>query len=174
VISITHQPLVVYHGFEHPTEPKDGNAPKKKEPLLYTSYRIDDDILYMSDVSSIPPEAMEYLKSPKVLVIDTLDASIEKPHPSHFSILQALECAYALKPTRTYITGFGHNESARPFQAILNGDKTLWGDHTAHEKHLKVVRDKVRGLVQDLDVKLAYDGLCVTISQSGLVRDDDD
>jgi phosphoribosyl 1,2-cyclic phosphodiesterase len=63
-------------------------------------------VAYLSDVSAVPPETMQYLLDlPRidVLVIDSLLR--HKPHTSHFSLDQALDLARTLRPTVTRTVG---------------------------------------------------------------------
>jgi phosphoribosyl 1,2-cyclic phosphodiesterase len=64
-------------------------------------------VAYLSDVSFIPPETMQYLLLIKpcidVLVIDSLLR--HRPHSSHFSLDQAIDLARVLRPTVTRAVG---------------------------------------------------------------------
>ncbi|OGQ58357.1 MAG: MBL fold metallo-hydrolase [Deltaproteobacteria bacterium RIFCSPLOWO2_02_FULL_53_8] len=61
---------------------------------------------YLTDCSAIPPDAMDLLKGLDVLVIGALRA---KPHPTHFTIQQAIDAAQAIGAKRTILTHTGHN-----------------------------------------------------------------
>jgi len=67
-------------------------------------YRIDD-IAYITDCSSIPDSSLELLRGLKVFIIGALRP---KPHPTHFSLSQAVETALQLKPERTFLTHISH------------------------------------------------------------------
>lgn len=56
---------------------------------------------YCPDVSDFPPATVERLRGLDVLVIDALQY---KPHPSHFSLGEALEWIDRLKPARAVLT----------------------------------------------------------------------
>ncbi|WP_336056487.1 MBL fold metallo-hydrolase [Nitratireductor sp. CH_MIT9313-5] len=56
---------------------------------------------YCSDVSAFPPETAQLLEGLDVLVIDALQY---KPHPSHFSLDEALEWIARLKPQKAVLT----------------------------------------------------------------------
>lgn len=64
-----------------------------------------DDFAYVTDVSSIPAESMERLRGLDLLILDALRP---EPHPTHFSIDQALEVVAELRPRRTYFTHLTH------------------------------------------------------------------
>ncbi|UUP19466.1 MBL fold metallo-hydrolase [Nitratireductor thuwali] len=56
---------------------------------------------YCSDVSAFPPQAVERLQDLDLLVIDALQY---RPHPSHFSLDEALEWVARLAPRRAVLT----------------------------------------------------------------------
>jgi len=56
---------------------------------------------YCSDVSAFPAETAQRLENLDVLVIDALQY---KPHPSHFSLDEALEWIARLKPQKAVLT----------------------------------------------------------------------
>ena len=58
-------------------------------------------IAYCSDVSGYPDETLEQLQDLDVLIIDALQY---RPHPSHFSLGEALEWIERLKPARAILT----------------------------------------------------------------------
>lgn len=68
-------------------------------------YRVGD-IAYLTDCSSIPDSSLEKLKGLKLLVLGALR---HKPHPTHFTIDQAIEASMKIGPQRTVLTHLGHN-----------------------------------------------------------------
>jgi len=97
-------------------------------------------VIYLSDISRMLPETEDYIlnKLPPtdVLVIDSL--LVEKEHPVHYSLKQAIELARRLKPKKSYVVGM-NCDNFRP--------------HEEANEELK----KVEGL----DIELAYDGLVI-------------
>jgi phosphoribosyl 1,2-cyclic phosphate phosphodiesterase len=71
-------------------------------PVL--GYRINN-VAFCTDVSRIPDESWPLLEGLDVLVLDALR---EKPHPTHFSLSQAIEVAERLEPRQTYFTHVSH------------------------------------------------------------------
>lgn len=71
-------------------------------PIL--GYRIND-FAYLTDCSEIPEETYALLKGVKVAVIDALRPA---PHPTHFSIDQAVEAAKKMKVEQAYFTHIAH------------------------------------------------------------------
>lgn len=63
-------------------------------------FRIGD-VAYSPDVSRIDDRAMPYLQDLAVLIVDALRYT---PHPSHFSVEEALAWIDRLKPTRAILT----------------------------------------------------------------------
>lgn len=61
---------------------------------------------YVTDCSLIPPESMEMLRDLDVLVLDALRP---RPHPTHFSLREALAVAEELRPGTTYLTHTTHD-----------------------------------------------------------------
>ncbi|MBI5682205.1 MAG: MBL fold metallo-hydrolase [Deltaproteobacteria bacterium] len=68
-------------------------------------YRIEN-FGYITDCSLVPDKSKEMLKGIEVLVLGALR---EKPHPTHFSISQAVELVQELKPKQTILTHLSHN-----------------------------------------------------------------
>jgi phosphoribosyl 1,2-cyclic phosphate phosphodiesterase len=67
-------------------------------------FRIEN-FAYLTDCSSIPEESMELLKGVDIAIIGALRQS---PHPSHFSIDQAIEAGKLMGAKRTILTHLGH------------------------------------------------------------------
>jgi phosphoribosyl 1,2-cyclic phosphate phosphodiesterase len=64
-------------------------------------------VAYCTDVSAIPERSWPLLEGLDVLVLDALRPG--KPHPSHFSVEQALEVIARLKPRQAYLTHMSHS-----------------------------------------------------------------
>jgi phosphoribosyl 1,2-cyclic phosphate phosphodiesterase len=58
-------------------------------------------IAYSPDVSDFPPETLKHLQGLDVWIIDALRYS---PHPSHFSVEEALSWIARIKPKRAVLT----------------------------------------------------------------------
>lgn len=102
-------PVPIYHG-----------------QLLVTGYRLGP-FAYLTDCSGIPDSSMLLLKGVTVLVLSALRMT---PHPTHFTIGQALETIERLAPEKAFLTHLSHEV-----------------DHAAVERSLPP------------SVFLAYDGL---------------
>jgi hypothetical protein len=73
-------------------------------PQLNLSW-VGRQVVYLSDVSRVPPETMEWLarRPIDVLVVDALYK--DRPHPTHFSLPEALEFVRRVKPKRAILVG---------------------------------------------------------------------
>ncbi len=80
-------------------------------PKTILGYRFEN-FSYLTDCSGIPGQSMELLKGTEVLIIGALR---QRPHPSHFSIDQAIEASREIGAKRTILTHLGH---AVDFEAI--------------------------------------------------------
>ena len=82
------RPIRLYHG---------------KLPVL--GFRIND-VAFCTDVSEIPEESWPLLNGLDTLVLDALR---DQPHPTHFSLRQAVEVVERVKPRRAYFTHVSHS-----------------------------------------------------------------
>jgi phosphoribosyl 1,2-cyclic phosphate phosphodiesterase len=79
-------------------------------PLLHGSrqilgYRVGS-FAYLTDCSAIPPASWSLVEGIDTLVLDALR---ELPHPTHFTVAQALQVVERLRPRRTYFTHITHD-----------------------------------------------------------------
>jgi phosphoribosyl 1,2-cyclic phosphate phosphodiesterase len=61
---------------------------------------------YLTDCNHIPDSSWPLLDGVRTLVLDALR---DRPHPTHFSVTQALEVVDRLGPERTYFTHICHD-----------------------------------------------------------------
>jgi phosphoribosyl 1,2-cyclic phosphate phosphodiesterase len=61
---------------------------------------------YLTDCSHIPDESWPLLDGVRTLVLDALR---DRPHPTHFTVAEALEVVARLSPRRTYFTHICHD-----------------------------------------------------------------
>jgi phosphoribosyl 1,2-cyclic phosphate phosphodiesterase len=71
-------------------------------PIL--GYRIGK-LAYVTDCNAIPPSSLELLRGLDLLVLDALR---DRPHPSHFTVREALAVIEELAPRRTFLTHISH------------------------------------------------------------------
>jgi phosphoribosyl 1,2-cyclic phosphate phosphodiesterase len=63
-------------------------------------------LAYCTDVSEIPTETLASLGPTNTLILDALR---HRPHPTHFTVEQAIEAASAINPSRTYLVHMTHD-----------------------------------------------------------------
>jgi len=79
-------------------------------PVLHGAVRIFGyrfgSFAYLTDCSEIPEGSWPLLEGVEVLVVDALR---DRPHPTHFTLAQALEVAGRLRPARALLTHICHD-----------------------------------------------------------------
>ncbi len=78
-------------------------------------YRIGD-FAYCTDVNFIPEQSYQLLRNLKVLILDALRF---KPHPTHFSVEEAVREAQKIGAEATYFTHISHNIAHAETEAKL-------------------------------------------------------
>ena len=73
-------------------------------------------LAYCTDVSRIPEETWPMLEGLDVLVLDALR---HEPHPTHFSLAEALAVVERLRPGRTLLTHLSHDFNHGPTETTL-------------------------------------------------------
>jgi len=71
---------------------------------------------YVTDASAIPPSSLAQLRGLDLLVLNALRL---KPHPTHFSLAEALEQIDELKPRRALLVHMTHDIAHAATNAIL-------------------------------------------------------
>jgi phosphoribosyl 1,2-cyclic phosphate phosphodiesterase len=81
-------------------------------------------VAYLPDVKRIPAETMSRLRRAEVLVIDALRPT---PHPTHFTVREALAVADQVGADATWLTHLGHENDHEALQAELPpGVRVAW------------------------------------------------
>lgn len=81
-------------------------------------------LAYVPDVKRIPPATMRLLQGVAVLVLDSLRPM---PHPTHFSLAEALSAAAEIGAGETWLTHLGHeNDHAELSAALPDGVRVAW------------------------------------------------
>jgi phosphoribosyl 1,2-cyclic phosphate phosphodiesterase len=92
-------------------------------PLPVPHGRIDvygfrvGDLGYVTDGKSLPDRTVDALRGVRVLVLNAL--WFGNPHPTHFSVEEAVEAARAVGAERTYLTHLSHRVSHAELDARL-------------------------------------------------------
>ncbi len=87
-------------------------------------------LAYCTDVSRIPEESWPMLEGLDVLILDALR---HEPHPTHFSLAEALAVVERLKPKRALFTHLSHGFEHRAMEAALPAHVGLAYDGLALE-----------------------------------------
>jgi phosphoribosyl 1,2-cyclic phosphate phosphodiesterase len=74
-----------------------------RRPIL--GFRLGD-FAYLTDCSKIPDASWPLLEGVRILILDALR---DKPHPTHFSVSEALDVVARLNPERSYFTHICHD-----------------------------------------------------------------
>jgi len=138
-------PIVEWHALTQPLE-LDGHrlTPVPLEHGVHgaTGFRIDApdgaSLAWCPDCCGIPPDSADRLRGLDVLFLDGLR---HKPHPTHFTVAEAVEAIRHLAPRRAWLIHMTHDL-----------------DHAETEGSLPQ-SDEVPG-----GIRLAYDGLVVDVS----------
>jgi phosphoribosyl 1,2-cyclic phosphate phosphodiesterase len=72
---------------------------------------------YITDGKSLPPRTLDALRGVRVLVLNAL--WFGNPHPTHFSVEEAVEAAREVGAERTYLTHMSHRVSHAELEARL-------------------------------------------------------
>ncbi|KZV63129.1 Metallo-hydrolase/oxidoreductase [Peniophora sp. CONT] len=184
-------PMPVHHGRYFSEVPPTGHAPTPNtttpstpvrrgspfptlekptfQPYICHAFSIDKRIIYMGDVSFIPEATWPHLlSSPRSVIV--LDCLRPQDHMSHFGLGQAVQASRKIKPTRTYLSGFGHEV---PHDEYVHVGEIL-GGATVGQEGLTAREKKCLDCVEEgekLWVRPAHDGLRVWIGEDGKVRD---
>ncbi len=103
---------------------------------------VEKSFTYLTDCSEVPDTSIQLIQGTEHLVIDGLR---ESPHPTHFSFLEALECAAQIHPKHVWLTHICHNSSHKQINEWLAINKKQFPE------------------LADIPVHAAYDGLTLTI-----------
>ncbi|MFN8526702.1 MAG: MBL fold metallo-hydrolase [Chloroflexota bacterium] len=83
--------------------------------IISTGWRIGD-VAYLTDCSAISGASMDLLRGVDTVVVDGVRL---KPHPTHFSVQQAIEATRPLGARRTVITHMNHDIEFNAVTATL-------------------------------------------------------
>ena len=95
--------------------------------IVSTGWRIGS-FAYLTDTNGIPPESLALLGGLDTMVIDGLRP---RPHPTHFSIPEAVAVARELRPRRALLTHLNHDvEHATVSEALPPGVELAYDELT--------------------------------------------
>ncbi|KIM85448.1 hypothetical protein PILCRDRAFT_66638 [Piloderma croceum F 1598] len=163
--------------------------PKEIHPYICWGFKIEESVVYLSDVSFIPDDSV--LKSVSgTLPVFILDCLALDGHTSHFGLVDALDTALKVAAQRTYLTGFSHKVSHDEYvtlgEVIQRGSETIMVPPQSTDrvqKGLALIKKYFTGLssphqqalidtgTKGIWLRPAHDGLRVSISAEGAVSD---
>ena len=92
------------------------------DKLLVYGFKIGD-FTYITDANYISDKELEKIRGSKFLVLNALQ---KKPHPSHFTLEEALDQIRKINPVQAYLTHISHNMGLhREVSKILPGNVHL-------------------------------------------------
>jgi phosphoribosyl 1,2-cyclic phosphate phosphodiesterase len=105
----------------------DGTTAFRIGPLKVTPFEVQHgtwtiigfrigDLGYVTDASAIPPASLAHLRDLDVLVLNALRIA---PHPTHFSLAQALELIEELRPRRALLVHMTHDMDHEAINTLL-------------------------------------------------------
>ncbi|KAJ6501646.1 beta-lactamase-like protein [Mycena vitilis] len=183
--SIMVTPFLVHHGrlFSRPPVLEtylakvtlDDATPAPAEeiivPYMCFAFRIQEDLVYISDCGEIPEEAWSSLRptSGRQLPVCILDCLHLRSHPSHFGMDMSIEAARKIGARRTYLLGFSHEVAHDEY---VNITAVVGGAEPPEDPS----ENEAKGLTQigegnPIWVRPAHDGLKIQISPDELVSD---
>jgi phosphoribosyl 1,2-cyclic phosphate phosphodiesterase len=109
------QPITIFHG---------------QRPIL--GFRFGS-FAYLTDCSRIPDESFDLLQNLDVLVLDALR---HRPHPTHFTVGEALEVVERLRPRQTFFTHICHDLPHKATNATLPDSVQLAFDGLTLDVHI--------------------------------------
>lgn len=165
-----------------------GQNPKEKHPYLCWGFKVDDSVVYLSDVSYIPDDSV--LRSiPGPLPLLVLDCLSLDGHLSHFGLKDALGTALKVAAQRTYLIGFSHRVSHDEYvtlgEAIGRGSDAATVDVPQLTGQVQAGLELMKECYASLSssaliqaakdgiwLRPAHDGLRVFVSEDGVVSDE--
>ena len=153
-------------------KPSDQTLQKLIQPYFCFGYKIQDQLVYISDVSHIPDSAWTIIrdnKDNKRLPVCVLDCLGLKRHTSHFGLDQSVATAREIGAVRTYFLGFSHRVSHEEYVTITE----VLGGMTAPEELSEAEKQGILllGEGEKIWARPAHDGLRVLVDATGDVRD---
>lgn len=143
------------------------NPTQTIHPCLCWGFKIDDAVVYLSDVSYIPDDTWAVLESQTgTLPVFILDCLHIEPHTSHYGLVQALTTARRIAARRTYLTGFSHSVGHDEYITL---GEAIGGRVIADNAQLTANEREGLALIAPGDniwLRPAHDGLKISISGS--------
>ncbi|KLO05756.1 hypothetical protein SCHPADRAFT_946650 [Schizopora paradoxa] len=152
------------------------NKPLSIQPYLCLGFKIEDALIYMSDVSYIPEDVWASLIPSRtgggaplpVFVVDCLNMH---PHTSHFGLRETVAAMRRMGATRSYITGMSHDVSHDEYEEILAALEGRMLTAPPSSSDIVLQGRKIIGEGKSLWARPAFDGLRLVVSPDGTVSE---
>lgn len=132
-------------------------------------------MVYISDVSYIPEDTWSMLLAPNALseqnhspAVFVLDCLRIEPHASHFGLKQAIDAVRRLGASRSYLVGFTHDLTHDEYTEIFQNVGEIKSNASTEVVRMAM---EIAGEGKPQWVRPAYDGLRMSISADGAVRE---
>jgi hypothetical protein len=135
------------------------------QPFLCFGFKIEQSVVYLSDVSFIPDDIWPFLSGAELCILDCLHL---KPHTSHLALDVSIATARRINAKRTYLTGFSHNVSHDEYVTITEavGGKQIPEDNLTEKEREGL------GLVgkgEPFWVRPGHDGLRILLKNGSIL-----
>lgn len=152
------------------------NKPLSIQPYFCLGFKIEDALVYMSDVSYIPEDVWATLIPSRssggaplpVFVVDCLNLY---PHTSHFGLRETVAAMRRMGATRSYITGMSHDVSHEEYEDILAALEGRMLTAPPSSSDVVLQGRKIIGEGKSLWARPAFDGLRLIVSPDGKVSE---
>jgi phosphoribosyl 1,2-cyclic phosphodiesterase len=149
----------------------NGQGVPELYPYLCHAFKIQDSVIYLSDVSWISDESWAVINQPSVdnpshqYAVAIVDCLRPIAHISHYGIREAVNVARRINAQRTYLTGFGHEVSHEEYVTIGEyvGGKII-DSPTAMEKYCIDLVDEGK----EIWLRPSHDGLRFEVDSEGV------
>ena len=163
--SVLHQPLPCSNY---------GQGVSEHRPYMSHGFKIQDSVIYLSDVSWISEESWAVLNQPSIsnpshqYDVAIVDCLRPQPHISHYGIKEAVNVARRINAKRTYLTGFAHEVSHDEYVTLGKcvGGKVVENPTDRERRCIDLVDEG-----KDIWLRPSHDGLRIEISCEGVVTD---
>ncbi|KAJ6519416.1 beta-lactamase-like protein [Mycena sanguinolenta] len=152
-------------------EVKEAPIEEVIQPYMCFAFRIQEDLVYLSDCGEIPDEAWSSLHpaSGRQLPVCILDCLHLRSHPSHFGLEQSIVAARKIGAKRTYLLGFSHELAQDEYVTIgevIGGAEPPTNPTENETNGLEMI-----GTGDPIWVRPAHDGLKIEIFPDQQVTD---
>ncbi len=150
-----------------------------REPFLCLGFKINDELIYMSDVSCIPEHVWSTLlpdeahRDPLVhnVPVFVVDCLLLEEQSSHFGMKEAVKAVRRMNAARSYFTDISHQLTHDEYEQIGKGI-----EDPSSVKLAEVSENVRRGLElagdgNSCSVRPAFDGLRLLIGKDGSVKE---